>query len=144
MYPSGMGLTSASCRARRQRYGVCSAPVSAGSNHVGARVMCIAQVICPVGTPFCARARCREGHPCHIAQPATPHRVRCRKRRRDENLWPWRLDVMPLPPSTCADSGTGTACLPTRSRIGSELGVLHHTSGGYITLLVLKECLGLL
>src|SRR5215475_12614102 len=122
MGPSGMGLTSPSCRARRQRYGVSSAPVSAGSNHVGARVMCIAHVICPVGTPFCARARCREGHPCHNAHPATPLRVRCRKRRRDETRGPGRLDVMLLPPSTCADSCTGTVCLLTRSRIGVRIG----------------------
>src|SRR5262245_22883712 len=118
MCPSGMGFTSASWRARRQRYGVSSAPVSAGSNHVGARVMCIAHVICPAGAPFCAMARCRDGHPCHVAHPATPLRVLCRKRRRDNNICPWRLDVMPLPPSECADRGTGTVCQPTRSQIG--------------------------
>src|SRR6516165_9755831 len=31
-------------------------------------------------------------------------------------------DVMPLPPSACAESGTGTACLPTSSRIGVRFG----------------------
>src|SRR5437899_987489 len=109
--------------------------------------MCIAHVICPAGAPCCAKARCREGHPCHSAQPATLLRVRCRKRRRDENLGPWRRDVIPLPPSESGDSGPETACLTTRSRIGVSFGC--NVAVRYVSITVLfpqltEQCLGFL
>src|SRR5262249_52310784 len=45
----GMGFTSASWRAYRVRNGVITPGVSAGSNHVGASVTVMANVICPAG-----------------------------------------------------------------------------------------------
>src|SRR4029450_2649997 len=77
-----MGFTSASCMAYKQIKGVINPGVSAGSNHIGARVMCIAQVIWPVGSPFCAMATGRRGQPCHVANPAIPPSVPWSKRRR--------------------------------------------------------------
>src|SRR5438552_10640908 len=77
-----MGFTSASCMAYRHIKGVITPSVSAGSNHLGARVMCIAQVICPAGSPFCAIAIWRHGQPCHTANPAIPPSVPWSKWRR--------------------------------------------------------------
>src|SRR5215831_11487917 len=77
-----MGFTSASCMAYKQIKGVINPGVSAGSNHTGARVMCIAQVIWPAGSPFCAMATCRRGQPCHVTNPAIPPSVPWSKRRR--------------------------------------------------------------
>src|SRR5262245_54178999 len=45
----GMGFTIASCNAYITMKGVMIPGVSAGSNHVGARVMCTPHVICPSG-----------------------------------------------------------------------------------------------
>src|SRR4030095_12495616 len=68
--------------AYRNIKGVMTPGVSAGSNHVGAMLTCTAQVICPVGSPFCAIATCRRGQPCHAANPAIPPSVPWSKRRR--------------------------------------------------------------
>src|SRR5882724_9805588 len=80
---SGMGLNMASCSAYISMNGVISPGVSAGSNHVGAMVTCIAQVIWPEGSSLAAGAARSRGHPCSQAvSPATPPTEPCRKRRR--------------------------------------------------------------
>src|SRR5262252_9392076 len=67
--------------------------VSAGSNQVGAIFTWIAHVISPLGSPFCARAVLRCGHPWGQAStPATPLTApRNRRRVREDNsctgLW---------------------------------------------------------
>ena len=110
-----MGLTSASCRARRHIYGVCRAPVSAGSNHVGARVMCIAHVICPVGGLGWASARWRTGHPCQVAQPATPPRACCSTRRRVQTSGRGDGAVIAVPPTGCRERGMRSTSVRRRS-----------------------------
>src|SRR5215475_3153098 len=57
--------------------------VSAGSNQMGAIFTWIAHVIWPLGSPFCATAVLRCGHPwCQASTPAAPLKAPCNTRRR--------------------------------------------------------------
>src|SRR5262245_56091845 len=100
--------------------------------------MCIAQVICPVGAPFCARARRREGHPCQVAQPATPHNVCWRTSRRDHTLCPWDPDIIPLPPSGCLTRVPSIVCLPRQEAISVGCALVTVLAGA------LRTCTGCL
>src|SRR5919108_2392455 len=60
-------------------------------------------------------ARCRDGHPCQVANAAAPLRVCWRNQRRDHAFCPWGPDVIHLPPSVECSRGTRRACLPAGS-----------------------------
>src|SRR5215467_7984551 len=95
---SGMGFTRASCSAYRNKNGVTTPVVSAGSNHVGAIPTWTAHVICPVGAPCWAMATWRRGQPCQVVKPARPPSVPWSTRRRVSAVSPCGALDMIAPP----------------------------------------------
>src|SRR5258708_1933266 len=91
-----MGFTSASCSAYKTIHGVMIPGVSAGSNQVGASVVCTPQVNCPCGPAAAANS----GVPATIPKAASAKRSR-------------RVTPAPLPPGDGAPRPpTGDAIAP--------------------------------